>query len=682
MVAIAYRPEIDGLRAVAVLSVVLYHFGFPGLGGGFVGVDVFFVISGYLIGGILWAELTQSGRVSLLRFYIRRFRRLAPAFFAMVAVVSLVGWFVLLPMEYREFAKSLIAATVYLANVQFWRDAGYFDFGAEEKVLLHTWSLSVEEQFYVVLPIAILLLRHHPRVLHLVLWLGFAGSLAASLLLTPRMPEAAFYLFHFRAWELLAGVLLAIGHLQGRRLPDAVQAGLSVLGLGMVLASVVLVQAGPGFPGWQAVFPVLGTVLILAGTGQGNAVNRLLAMRGPVFVGLISYSLYLWHWPIFSLSTSWRGSYDGQLETTFWIALSFGLAVLSWRFVERPFRQGPAWGSAAGAPGARAAGAVAWRSVFGGMGLASAITLGFAAFVFLRDGVAERFPAETRAHIAATQDFLQDMSRCSVASEGPLTGIRLCRIGPEGDAPPEVLVWGDSHLRAMMDGVGQAAMEAGVPGIIIWTAGCPPLFGVTKEESASTAAQDRACPEINGKIEAALPELSSVKRVLVMARWSYYAEGQGFGLDVHNTIRLDPAPGSGLEAAPDLMAAALERTVEKLAVLGPVTVLRQIPEMPGYTSLRAARAMAHGREDEVPSMLTVARAEAEARSARADGMLNALAAEGRIALIDGWDRLCDAETCSVMQEGGPIYFDTNHLTNRGARLLRDLLMPALTGEGA
>lgn len=678
MVAIAYRPEIDGLRAVAVLSVVLYHFGISGLDGGFVGVDVFFVISGYLIGGILWAEMTQTGRVSLVRFYIRRFRRLAPAFFAMAAAVSVVGWFVLLPVEYREFAKSLIAATVYLANVQFWRDAGYFDFGAEEKVLLHTWSLSVEEQFYVVLPIAILLLRHHPRALHLVLWLGFAGSLAASLLLTPRMPEAAFYLFHFRAWEMLAGVLLAIAHLQGRRLPDAVQAGVSVLGMGLVLGSVVLVQAGQGFPGWQAVFPVLGTVLILAGTGQVNLVNRLLAMRGPVFVGLISYSLYLWHWPVFSLSTTWRGGYAGPAEVAFWIALSLGLAVVSWRFVERPFRRGPSWG----ARGEQAGDVAPWRPVFGGMALASAVTLGFAAFVYARDGLEQRFDAATRAHIAATQDFNQDISRCLVEAEGPLTGIRLCRIGPEDAGPPEVLVWGDSHVRSIMDVVSETAMEAGVPGIILWTAGCPPLFGVVKDETASTAAANRACPEINGQLEAALPELSSVKRVLVIARWSYYAEGQGFGLDVHNKIRLDPAPGSGLEAAPDLMAVALARTVEALSVLGPVTVLRQMPEIPGYTSLLAARAMAHGRAETVPAMLSVPRAEAEARAARADGMLRALEAEGKIALIDGWDRLCDAANCSVMQEGGPVYFDTNHLTNGGARLIRDLLLPALTGRGA
>lgn len=668
MAALAYRPEIDGLRAVAVLSVVLYHFGVPGLGGGFVGVDIFFVISGYLIGGILWGELMATGRVSLVAFYIRRFRRLAPAFFAMVAVVSVLGWFLLLPVEYRDYAKSLIAATVYLANVQFWRQAGYFDSGAEEKVLLHTWSLSVEEQFYVVLPLLILLLRRRPGFVRALLWGAFGLSLAASVGLQARMPEATFYLFHFRAWELLAGVLLAIAHHDGKRLPDGVQAWASALGMVLLLGSVVLVRAEAGFPGWQAVVPVLGSVLVLAGAGQGNAVNRALSLRGPVFVGLVSYSLYLWHWPVVSLSLIWRGAFSGPAEVAGWIALSFVLAVLSWRFVEQPFRRAPVGG------------ARAWPRVFGGVALASGVTLALAAVVFVKDGIASRFDAATQGHIAATMDFLQDFSRCRVDESGPLAGVEVCPIGPEG--APEVLVWGDSHLRAMADGVGLAAMEAGVPGILIWTAGCPPLFGVTKWESASTAAENRACPEINARIEAALPALTTVKRVLVMARWSYYAEGQGFGLDAENRITLEAAPGRGIEGAPDVMAAALERTVEALSALGPVAVLRQVPEIGAYRSLRAARAMAHGRADEVPGMLDVPRAEAEQRAARADGLLRDLAARGKITLIDGWDRFCDAARCGVMVDGAPVYFDTNHLTNRGALMLRDLLVPALTGDGA
>lgn len=661
----AYRPEIDGLRSIAVLSVVLYHFGVPGLGGGFVGVDIFFVISGYLIGGILWGEHARTGTVSLIAFYIRRFRRLAPAFFAMAAAVAVVGWFVLLPVEYREFAKSLIAATVYLANVQFWRQAGYFDIGAEEKVLLHTWSLSVEEQFYLVLPLAIVLLRGSARTLHVTLWVAFAASLAANLILTPRMPESAFYLFHFRAWELLAGVLLAIAHHQERRLPDGMQARASLLGIVLLAGSVVLIQPGPGFPGVQALFPVLGTVLILAGAGQVNGVNQVLALRGPVFIGLISYSLYLWHWPVFSLSTTLRGAYAGPWEVAGWIALSLVLAILSWRFVEQPFRRGYLRQEESKA------------RVFGGVVLASGVALAFAAVVFVKDGLPQRFDAVARGHIAAASDFLQDWSRCSHETAGPLEGIEVCRIGPDG--APRLLVWGDSHLRAMMDGVALAALEADAPGILIWTAGCPPLFGVTKEESASTAAENRACPAINARIEAALPSLESVERVLVVARWSYYAEGQGHGLDAHNRITLAAAPGGGLENAPDLMAAALERTMTALSKLGPVHVLRQMPEIPSYTAKYAARAIAYGLDDTTTFRLTEPRQAAEARNRRADAMLFDLAAQGWIKVIDGWPRLCNQEVCGVMINDAPVYFDTNHLTNRGALLLRDLLRPALEG---
>jgi hypothetical protein len=284
-----------------------------------------------------------------------------------------------------------------------------------------------------------------------------------------------------------------------------------------------------------------------------------------------------------------------------------------------------------------------------------------------------------RGHIAASGDFLQDWSRCAYETAGPLEGVEVCRIGPEG--APRLLVWGDSHLRAMMDGIGLAALEAEMPGILIWTAGCPPLFGVTKEESASTAAENRACPAKNARIEAALPSLESVERVLVVARWSYYAEGQGHGLDAHNLITLAAAPGSGLEDAPDLMAAALERTVEALSTLGPVHVLRQMPEMPQYTAGKAARAMAYGRGDTITASLTQPRSAAEARSRRADAMLRDLAARGRISVIDGWDRLCDASVCGVMIDDAPVYFDTNHLTNRGALLLRDRLLPAVAGGG-
>ena len=279
-----YRSDIDGLRAIAVLAVVVYHFGFPGLPGGFTGVDVFFVISGFLIGGILWREREAMGRIRLGRFYLRRFRRLAPAFFVMALVTTALASALLLPFEFREFGKTLIAATVYLSNVLFFRQAGYFDAASEDKPLLHTWSLAVEEQFYIVLPLLLLLFARRRGALIWTLALIWAASLAASVLLTPHLPTATFYLFPFRAWELLSGVLLAIwGCETGRRWRG--YAALSWLGLGLVAASIILIPAGPQFPGLLALVPVLGTVLLLAnGTGR-NTVNRALSSPVPVFSG-------------------------------------------------------------------------------------------------------------------------------------------------------------------------------------------------------------------------------------------------------------------------------------------------------------------------------------------------------------------------------------------------------------
>ena len=293
MNAAAYRPEIDGLRAIAVLSVVLYHFGMPGIPGGFVGVDIFFVISGFLIGGILWADLRETGRIRLARFYLRRLRRLAPAYFAMAAATLLMGWLILLPFEFREFGKSLIAATVYLSNIHFYREAGYFDGVSEEKPLLHTWSLAVEEQFYIVLPFLLLALVRWRPTLPMILAALAALSLTACLWLTPHSPTAAFYLFPFRAWELLAGVLLAIAG-QENKARYALHPALSWAGLALILASITLIRA-EGFPGWQAILPVAGTLLILMNGRDANPVNRALMHPAPVFIGLISYSLYLWH---------------------------------------------------------------------------------------------------------------------------------------------------------------------------------------------------------------------------------------------------------------------------------------------------------------------------------------------------------------------------------------------------
>lgn len=665
-----YRKEIDGLRAIAVLAVVLYHFSVPGLQGGFVGVDIFFVISGFLIGGMLWSELLANGRIKLRDFYIRRIRRLIPAFFAVGFASMAIGGFVLLPYEFRSFGKELIASSLWGANILFFREAGYFDIGAENRVLLHTWSLSVEEQFYIFLPLllsALLMIKARPRWILALLTALWGASLVACVIFTPSYPNATFYLFPYRAWEMLTGVLLAIW-LSNRPLPERWQASLAWAGIVMLVASILLITSAD-FPGYQAILPVAGSAALIAGAKDcaGNP-GKLLSFPAVVFVGLISYSLYLWHWPILILSRYWREDYASPVEAGGWLIVAFIISVLSWRFIEQPFRRN------------RHTSPAQW---IGGAALAATGMLSLGGLSYLTNGLPDRFPPETQVHIAASGGFLQDMSRCRRASDGPLAGIKICALGPEGE--PEYLIWGDSHLRAQMDGLAMAALETGKPGIIIWHAGCPPLFGLAKRESAATPAQDRACVDDNRKIRAAMKHASSIRRLLLVGRWTYYADGKGVGTDVQNVITLKPDEGSGLPrdiGQSDLFGQALKQTVAELSREGlDIYLLRQVPELPRYDSVLIARQMAHGRLtiEQARERASVSLGTLQNRSRHAEAPIEELWASGQVRLIDPWPRLC-TDMCSGMRHGVSLYFDNNHLTYEGAVELRDLFVPFLSGH--
>ncbi|MBU2983333.1 acyltransferase [Lentibacter algarum] len=651
-----YRPEIDGLRMIAVLAVVLYHFGFTALSGGFAGVDVFFVISGYLIGGILWRELHTTRRINLANFYKRRVKRLAPAYFVMAFSAAIASWFILLPFEFREFGKSLIAATVYLSNLLFYRGEGYFDIGADSKVLLHTWSLSVEEQFYIFLPILLLVLNRWPRVLMAALAAGFASSLVACIWFTSTAQTATFYLFPFRAWELLAGVLLAV--FTSNRRPASLGSGASWLGLALVLAGLGFIDASAGFPGWQAAIPVLGTALILFNGQHTNPVNRLLSSGIAVFFGKISYSLYLWHWPVFVLSNYWRDGYAGWPETALWLAVSIALATLSWRLIETPFRSNHA---------------TSGRKVLVALALPTAVALGLGALAYVKNGLPGRFPADTRAHIAASGDFLQDWSRCSTPTSGAFTGVELCPIGPAG--APEVLIWGDSHVRAIKEGLEQAAFEANTPALIIWHAGCPPLFDVAKTESYATPQQDAACSDEKARLKTALPELTKLKQVLLVGRWAYYAEGTGVGLDADNTVSIRTGNGLKKDAALREGFTTTIRYFNRLKIKP--YVMQQLPEIPAYDSRSAARRLAHGHANyaQIKAEAQVDLSEVLKRQKAANSALKALPQ------IETWSAVCGPVTCSALHDGASWYFDNNHITNSAARVLSSRFAPLFENEG-
>lgn len=331
-----YRREIDGLRAIAVLAVIFFHARFPLFSGGFVGVDVFFVISGYLITSILLADL-QSGRFSLVGFYERRARRILPALFCVLAVTSAVAPFFLLPKELADFSESVTHVVVFLSNVYFYNNTGYFDTAAELVPLLHTWSLAVEEQYYIVFPLLLALLWRRRTFIFPVFLAVAVASLAYSENKVGTNVDAAFFLTPSRIWELLVGAIVAShGHRLRLSLASA-QAG-SLAGAGLVLYSIFFFDDNTPFPGVHALAPVIGTALIIQCASPVTWVGRALGTAPLVGVGLISYSAYLWHQPLFAFARQESISEPSVGVFAALTVATLGIAYLSWRFVEQPFR--------------------------------------------------------------------------------------------------------------------------------------------------------------------------------------------------------------------------------------------------------------------------------------------------------------------------------------------------------
>ncbi len=338
-----HRRDIDGLRAVAILPVMLYHARVAGFGGGFVGVDVFFVISGYLITTLIVRDLAE-GRFSLVQFWLRRARRILPAVTVMMAAGLAIGWFVLLPDDYRAAARSAFHQSLFISNYYFWRKTGYFFASADTMPFLHTWSLSVEEQFYVAYPLLLLVVTraarpHRTAILSVLLLL----SLGLSLWRLGVSPEEAFYLAHLRAWELLVGAVTAsiVFDAGSRWSPRPIlREAASAAGLVAILCSVSLIDRNTPFPGLAALAPCVGAALVIWGNGYGpTVVGRVLGCRPLVAIGAISYSLYLWHWPLLVFAN--YSSIDGR-STPFLLGVllaSGGVAWVSYRWVETPIRR-------------------------------------------------------------------------------------------------------------------------------------------------------------------------------------------------------------------------------------------------------------------------------------------------------------------------------------------------------
>jgi len=634
-----YRADIDGLRAVAVLAVVLNHFSSGLLPGGFVGVDIFFVISGFLITRIISHEIEQ-GRFTFARFYERRARRIFPALFAMLVATLAAGYVLLLPSDYLGTLRAAMATMLFGSNVLFWhRQSGYFE-ATESKLdpLLHTWSLGVEEQFYLLFPIFLLICYRYWRK-HVV-WLLLVCaliSLAGAALMVKDNRSAAFFLSPFRAWELLIGSLLAYGALPaiGSRLAREALAG---GGLMAIVLACFFYRDSTVFPGLTALAPVLGAAAVIhAGSSGPTLAARMLQWRPVVYVGLISYSLYLWHWPLIVLA-----QYANDMDSLarfwgLWLMVSLALASASYHFIEQPFR--------------RSTGGLARLALPSTAALTLALGL-FCAVGILLGGFPGRFAPAVLSLDKARWPLIPYEQQC--ADVAPQAA---CLLGAS-QGEPQMLLWGDSHMVSFAPVLHEVLRQRGTRAVLLPYLACAPVFEVASVVRPT-------CPEMQAQVKAYLAAHPHIKTVVMTAFWStYFREGGPLQMVSSTGETIDGQAGAqaGLRATLQWLRQS-QRTV---MLIGPVPTYSK--SVPAALALEAATGRKGARSSLDQERLDNAPLLAVVEEFKLDAQFH---------YVDPAPWLCTPQ-CRLIEDGAPLYRDAHHLSVAGAMALKDGLSRAFS----
>lgn len=639
-----YRPEIDGLRAISVIGVVLFHLelGFPG---GFVGVDVFFVISGYLITGILLRQLGED-RFSLMEFWARRVRRIVPAAMVMVVGALLIGAFLQTPERYASLARSAMAHVLMASNCYFTRDQGYFAEKSDHEPLLHTWSLSVEEQFYLIFPLIVCFVwKRAPQRLALVFTSAALISFSWSWIEVVSNPKWAFFLLPARGWELLVGALLAIlPQKTMRSLGDEAWAG---LGLVLVLAPMFFFDRQTAFPGPGALAPVLGAALLIW-TGGSTKIGKLLGWRALVRIGLISYSLYLWHWPfvvfaremVIELTLTWKISL---------LVASLLAGYSSWRWVEMPSRSGLLL-------------ATRRRSLI--FGLTSAVTLFVIAFsIKASGGFPSRLPAELRLIIS---DITWNGAEYTSAKSEAMP------IGFQDDGPVDFVLWGDSHGASAAPAVNAVATDFKLKGHAYLNNGTPPVTGLWFADMSEASAAEMVA--LNERVLAEIID-SKPMAVFLVGRWVARCEGYNEAEMVgepgslrFTTMLVDSMiPEPTFKEASSALARQIKAMGARLAVHGiKLVIFQQVPESNESRTASRFYSMKRFSGTSKVAQFTTTKDEFLKRQKRTMKLLENQTTEN-VTVIDASSQFFfrDRDQLKVYAERS-YYRDEDHLTRAGA----------------
>lgn len=625
-----YRSEIDGLRAIAVGSVVLAHAGVSVFQGGFVGVDVFFVISGYLITSLMLAD-RDKGRFSLSGFYFRRARRILPALFVVFVASLPFAWWLMVPSQLVEFGRSLTAATLFLSNAHFWEKTGYFQTASELMPLLHTWSLAVEEQYYLLFPFVFLLVsRFCPKAFPYVLGVLVVMSLSLSEWGAQNLPEQNFFFTFSRFWEILLGALCAC-------LPVLVSRPwhrwASLAGLGLIGAAIFGFTPMTPTPSLVTLLPTCGAALVLLFGARDGLAKRFLTLPAMIGLGAISYSVYLWHQPVFAFARLYHVTGVPPFVMAMLVLLVLVLSYLSWRFVEQPFRHGAAFTK---------------RRVFtmSGAGIAAMAALG--SWINTADLGQYRYSKEDlvllnydsyyRNLTKDTEDG-QYFSNCVLESEKDTVDLSAC-LGIDAGIP---VLWGDSHAQALASGV----MRRGIKPSLGIGAGCPPVI-------SDKLLSKKTCLAYNEQILTRLVQADVSPRIYMHANWVLYLEKK-----------------RQLFLSEQELVDAVFDTIERLRAGNPAVDIVLVGGVPQWGESLPVYIYRHGMRLDRSIRIDAPEKNKEIRQFNA--ALRKRAADRDVTYTDPFDVLCNSDGCMATIEKNGVYFpmawDYGHMTAEGAAFL-------------
>lgn len=651
---LSYRSDIDGLRAFAVISVILFHLGVPSISGGFVGVDIFFVISGFLITSILQKDISNQ-TFSLMNFWERRVRRIAPALFLVAISCLFVGWFVLLPEDYKRLAQQEFALTTFSSNILFYLQSGYFDTANETKPLLHTWSLAVEEQFYFVFPLTLFLIhKFFPAHLVKILIGIFVFSLALSIYGVKKYPVATFYFLPTRAWELLFGSLLVYARpssIDHKYLPRL----LGFSGVALILVPIFLYSRDTAFPGLAAFVPCCGAaMLIWSGKTKTSLPHRILASAPFVFIGKISYSWYLWHWPAIVF---YKYYYSGPLELRDMIMIllvTFCMSVASWKFVETPFRKT----------------SIPISLIFYTSSSLLILIAAFSLFLVSQKGYKQRFEQNVLTYAEAENDKNPYQSQCNRPSLERIRKDKICVTNEKSDIHPSFLLWGDSHADAIAPAFYALSRKNNISGYISTYDGCPPVLNIDQKGRGATF----YCKDFNDEMVKFI-ERQKIQKVYLVASWGnwmynpkLYSSAHTRNYNLHFDQGINQDVVQQFSNTIDLLVS------KKIHVY----VFQTFPTAKFDPPRELALQEAFYKNK--PNNISIKISLYSKQRLPIEILSRKYKANPFVVFLDPIKYLCNINECRVSAEGKSLYYNGGHLSTYGATYLSPMIDGSLTRE--